>query len=348
LDTIPSSGLEKGLPLRSALDEPDLERVQQISRWYPTTKAYLALLGDKQFLFNDARTAFIMYAAYGQSWIAMGDPIGPPDAALPLVRRFQELALDHGTRPVFHEVRPECLPLYHALGMRSIRVAEEGRISLKAFSIEGREKGKLRNAVRKAQSEGCEFAMIPPAAIQDVLPELKSVSDAWLATKRTREKRFSMGRFEEDYVSQFGAGVVRRAQRIIAFVTVWSGDPTAELFVDLIRWRQDVPRGTVDFLFVRLIDWARAEGYAWLTLGMTPLPEPAAEDHRGFLAWLMWGMRRLGDRFYNVQGLRDYKDKFEPAWAPRYAVAPGKVALVHGLMDLVVVTSGGWWGVVAK
>lgn len=43
----------------------------------PHASAHLALLGDKQFLFNDARSAFIMDGISGRNRMAMGDPVGP-------------------------------------------------------------------------------------------------------------------------------------------------------------------------------------------------------------------------------------------------------------------------------
>jgi phosphatidylglycerol lysyltransferase len=43
---------------------------------------------------------------------------------------------------------------------------------------------------------------------------------------------------------------------------------------------------------------------------------------------------RHGDRFYNFEGLRDYKNKFDPVWSPRYLAAPGDLALPRILVDV--------------
>ena len=58
--------------------------------------ANLALLGDKNLLFNEDRTAFIMYQASGSSWVSMGDPVGPSALFESLVWTFVETLRRHG------------------------------------------------------------------------------------------------------------------------------------------------------------------------------------------------------------------------------------------------------------
>ena len=66
-------------PTAVSLGPADLETVGSIVRESPKTYANLALLDDKEFLFSPDKRAFIMYGVQGQSWIAMGDPVGPED-----------------------------------------------------------------------------------------------------------------------------------------------------------------------------------------------------------------------------------------------------------------------------
>jgi phosphatidylglycerol lysyltransferase len=57
---------------------------------------------------------------------------------------------------------------------------------------------------------------------------------------------------------------------------------------------------------------------------------------------------RLGENFYNFQGLRQYKDKFDPVWEPMYLASPGGLALPRILTNLAALISGGLRGVVTK
>ena len=55
-----------------------------------------------------------------------------------------------------------------------------------------------------------------------------------------------------------------------------------------------------------------------------------------------------GEHFYNFEGLRNYKAKFQPVWEPLYLVSPGGLALGQVLLDLAALNSGGVKGIVAK
>jgi len=57
---------------------------------------------------------------------------------------------------------------------------------------------------------------------------------------------------------------------------------------------------------------------------------------------------RFGENFYNFQGLRQYKEKFDPVWEPMYLASPGGLVLPRILTNLATLISGGLRGVVAK
>jgi phosphatidylglycerol lysyltransferase len=57
---------------------------------------------------------------------------------------------------------------------------------------------------------------------------------------------------------------------------------------------------------------------------------------------------RHGEHFYNFRGLRQYKDKFDPLWEPRYLASPGGLALPRVLANTAALISGGLRGVVSR
>jgi len=329
-------------------NEADLEQVRKIVRAYPAAKANLALLGDKKFLFNEMQSSFMMYGVQGRSWIALGDPVGPPEEAPALIQRFYQASTERGARPVFYEVRNEYLSVYESLGLHPLEIAEEGSVALASFSLAGPERRDLRNSVRKAEKEGCAFDWVPAAGARALLPELRAVSDAWLTSKHTREKQFSIACFDEDYLKNFSVGVVRQNGGIIAFVTLWAGTSGEEFYLDLMRSVPDVPRGTMDLLFVRLMEQAQEKGYSWFNLGMSPLSGPVDWTRHPIWGWVRGRLLRYGEKFYNTQGLRQYKEKFNPQWAARYLAAPSGLALMHAFVDVASLTSGGLRWVVLK
>ena len=79
-------------------------RPPRSSRTQRATFPFLVYLRDKALLFNDDRKAFVMYAVQGRTWVALGDPVGPPDRVPGLIRAFLERCDDFGGTPVFYEV----------------------------------------------------------------------------------------------------------------------------------------------------------------------------------------------------------------------------------------------------
>lgn len=342
--------------LRPAEPEPgaptpaDLDRAAAIADASPDTSAHLALLGDKSLLFSERGDGFIMYGVEGRSWVALGDPVGPPAEHAELAWRFREEADRHGGWTVFYEVGTECLPLYIDLGLTLLKLGERARVPLASFSLDGGGRKGMRRTLKEVEKSGSTFEVVPPEGVAMLLPELRRVSDAWLAEKSTREKGFSLGRFDESYLRRFPAAIVRdgTSGEVVAFANLWSSASREELSVDLMRFGPEAPRGVMEYLFLQLMLWGKAEGYRWFDLGMAPL---SGFERRALAPrWHRLGalLFRHGEHFYNFQGLRQYKEKFDPVWEPRYLASPGGLALPRVLANVASLISGGLRGVVAR
>ena len=339
--------LRPARPHIAAPSEADIQRVVEMIADVDDTTANLALLGDKNLLFNAERTAFIMYQASGHSWVAMGDPVGPAQACEALAWQFIENCDVMAVSPVFYQVKPQNLPLYIDLGLNLSKLGEEARVALPTFGLEGAARADLRQAHRRANRDGAQFEIVPRGAIGPILPELHAVSDAWLAEKHTGEKRFSLGCFDERYLMHFDCGVVRRGGAIVAFANLWRG-AASELSVDLMRYGGDAPKGVIDYLLIECMLWGKAQGYQWFNLGMAPLS--GLEEHALAPTWHKLGrmVQRYGEMFYPFEGLRKYKEKFVPEWRPRYLAAPDGLAIAGALLDVTALISGGVGKVLRK
>ena len=127
----------------------------------PTSHANLALLGDKSLLFSESGRGMLMYGVAGRSWVAMGDPVGPPAEQLELAWRFHELAQRHGGWTVFYEVGVAHLPLYIDLGLTLLKLGEEAFVPLAEFSLDGPDRRALRRTQRQMERDGVTFEVVP-------------------------------------------------------------------------------------------------------------------------------------------------------------------------------------------
>jgi phosphatidylglycerol lysyltransferase len=304
------------------------------------SEAMLAFTGDKCFLVSRSGAAFLMYRVRGRSWIVMGDPIGPNADWAELLWAIRGLADAAQGDLLLYQITPETLPIAIEMGLQIVKYGEEASVDLRSFTLEGGAMRGLRQCVRRAEREGAEFELVPAAGVPAILAELKAVSEAWLATKGHGEKGFSVGRFDPAFLSRFDCAVIRHGGSIVAFANVWTTGNKAELSVDLMRHTDHPPYGTMDLLFAKLMLWGRDQGYRRFSLGIAPLS--GIEARRLSPAWAKAAafLFRHGERVYRFEGLRAYKEKFGPAWSPRYIAGPRGLALVRGLIVLQSLIGG--------
>lgn len=326
----------------------ELARAEAIIAAQPFADANLALMGDKHLLFSATGNAFLMFGRQSRTWIALFEPVGPPAEWPELVWRFIELAANHGARAASYQVRPQSLPIYLDAGLRAFKLGEYAYVPLPEFTLKGSKRAALRQAVNRGEREGLSFALLNPEEGRELLPQLKPVSDAWLASCRAREKGFSLGAFDSRYLALQPLAIVRQHGRIVAFANVLRTGQKSEVSIDLMRHTPDAPGITMDFLFVQLLLHFKEQGYERFGLGMAPLSGMA--KHQLAPRWHRLGNLLFdhGEAFYNFRGLRSFKDKFLPIWEPRYLAAPGGLAALATLTDVTALIGRGVRGVLAK
>ncbi len=192
----------------------DLDRARLVIAKSDLTVCNAALTGDKRLLFNDSGDSFVMYQIAGRSWIALGDPVGRTPAAEELVWRFpRDVRPGMAARPSSTRPAATACPCTSTSGWPHSRSAKKPRVPLAEFSLEGSARADLRQAHRRAERDGATFEVLAPEQVIELIPVLEKISNSWLASKSTGEKRFSVGAFSAGYLCNFphGAGAQRGA-----------------------------------------------------------------------------------------------------------------------------------------
>ena len=167
------------------------------------SSANLALLGDKNFFYNEDKSAFIMYGKSGKSWISMGDPVGPENKVSDLVWSFFEFAEKRNARPVFFDVNKRFLHYYLELGFTILKLGEEARINLADFALKVSDNKALWTNYHKIKKADYQFELIHKDDVLEIMTQIKSVSEKWLLAKKMKEKCFSIGFYNEEYLRNF-------------------------------------------------------------------------------------------------------------------------------------------------
>jgi len=326
----------------------DLDRARAIIATQNNPDANFALTGDKSILFSESGQTFLMYRVQGRSWIVLGDPIGAAGDATQLVWDFSDAANAVNARPVFYEVTAHNLGLWAEMGLALHKMGEEAVVDLATFSLDGSHRKKLRTAYNRAGRDGLSFEILEPLISDAVLRELHVISDQWLAAKKSAEKQFSVGRFDFDYLRQFPIAVVRFEGRIVAFANVMRTDLREMATRDLMRHLDDAPSGVMEFLFTQMMLTLKEQGYAQFSFGMAPLA--GLETRRGsrWTSRLGAMVYRHGAHFYNFDGLRNFKNKFDPEWEPRFLAVSPRANILIVATEIATLIAGGLQNTVKK
>ncbi len=322
--------------------EPIPDIVRQLVAESEDTEANMALIGDKSFLISDDEKAFIAFADTGTSLISKGEPVGALEQGRDLIWQLRERADREGKRCAFYAVSPRYLPTYLDLGLSIMKIGEVARADLEGFTLNGSSKKGFRQARNRAEREGFTFEVIPRENLKPFLPELKLISDSWLASKQGEEKSFALGGFEETYISNFDHAVLRDPDgKIVAFANLFQSGNKHELSLDLMRYIPDGPGFAMDALFAEMMLWGARQGFRWFSLGAAPF---SGIDNRQLASfWNRVGgfVYEHGEHFYHFEGLRAFKQKFKPEWEPNYLASPGGLAMPRVLYEVNVLVSGG-------
>lgn len=303
--------------------------------------ARFALLDDKSYYFSSSGQTVIAYVAKGRGAIALGDPIGPQADRQGAIAGFREFCAKNDWHPAFYQTLPDDLEIYQTLGFHTLKIGEEAIVDLAQFTLEGKAGRNLRTAVNKFTKQGYRVQYYAPPVSDDLLVELRAISDDWLGAMEGAEKKFSLGWFAPNYLRDCEIAVVEDPQGTpMAFANLVPEYQLNEATLDLMRHHRDVEHGAMDFLFVSLMQHCQAQGYDSFNLGLVAL---SGVGEMPSAPGLEKGMRYLYEHLnsiYNFQGLRAYKDKFHPRWEPRYFVYPHLADLPAVVVALVRADSG--------
>ncbi|QDP39935.1 phosphatidylglycerol lysyltransferase domain-containing protein [Radiobacillus deserti] len=278
--------------------------------------SHLFFLNDKEVYWAQRQTVLIVYKKIANKLVVLGDPIGPEDSLPEAILEFHKYCKIQGLKPVFYQVSPAYMQYYHETGYRFIKLGEEGKVNLQNFSLAGKKGAKLRTRFNKFTRNGFRFEVLNPPFSSELLQALKEVSDSWLGDQK--EKAFSVVSFSKEYVSRFHVGILYNANNeIVAFATL-ADDFKETINIDLMRKREDSPHGTMDVLFIHILQWAKENEYETCSLGMAPLSNVGSCKYSFATEKFIRLAYLYGNSLYNFKGLKEFKEKFACTWEPKY------------------------------
>jgi phosphatidylglycerol lysyltransferase len=328
--------------LRSGATVTEQQRAKEIvERYGHSSLARFTLFDDKAYYFSPSGQSVISYVAKGRGAIALGDPIGPLEDRHETIAGFQNFCARNDWYPAFYQTLPNDLMLYQTLGMQTLQIGEEAIVDLKQFTLDGKAGKNLRSAINRLTKSGHSVEFHQPSLSNELLKDLKIISDEWLQMMHGSEKKFSLGWFDKNYLRECKVAVVRTPNgNISAFANIVPEYQLNDVTIDLMRRKQEIENGTMDFLFISLFQHFKEQGYDGFNLGLSALSGVGIAERSPKIEKGIHYLYEHLNHFYNFKGLHEYKDKFHPQWEPRYLIYPSLVALPDVVVGLIRADSG--------
>jgi phosphatidylglycerol lysyltransferase len=184
-------------------------------------------------------------------------------------------------------------------------------------------KSSLRAQLNRSRNKGI---VVSPMSAEEATghPALRRVLNEWLATRGLPPMHFLV---EPDTLTRLfdrRVFVARsRTGEIVAFLVASPAPARGGWLIEQFVRGRNAPNGTVELLLDSAVRSFAAEGYDYVTLGLAPLSRHGSgpEANPMWLRLLLRWVRAHGRRFYNFEGLDNFKAKFLPErWEPVYAI----------------------------
>jgi phosphatidylglycerol lysyltransferase len=231
------------------------------------------------------------------------------------------------------------LSYLHVGGYAFFKLGEEVLVDLNSLSFSDKKQETLQVTADKFKRKGYSVSIIKPPYSSDLLNKLRTVSEEWL--QGSREKGFSYGFFDEDYLNRTEIALVKdQNSAIIGFanlISVYDDQLTSS--VDLMRILPNAPTGTTDFLFLSLLSLAKENGYQRFNMGMTPLTN-AGLSRFSFLSERIAAQIFLHSHFiYNNVRLDRLSENQTRIWEPKFLAYRRKSSLPFTMMQISLLIS---------
>jgi phosphatidylglycerol lysyltransferase len=276
---------------------------------------------DKSFFFSPSRRGFVAYRVGNHFALALADPVGPEEEIEGIVSGYAEFCRENDWGVGFHQTLPDFLPLYEKLGFRKIKIGDDAIVDLARFSLDGKERKAFRHIVNKLEEGGISYRWHEPPLSDEVVAQAKEVSDAWLRIAGRKERQFTLGAFDPEYIRSTPlAAVTDAGGKMLAIANQIPSYRAGETTIDLMRHRHDAQAGVMDYLFVKLFLQMKEKGFARFSLGMAPMSGFQKNENASIEERAIHSFFQHLNFLFSYRGLKRYKAKFADSWEPRYSI----------------------------
>ena len=264
----------------------------------------------------------VSYGVAGAVALAAGDPIGPRTAWPGAIRAFGDRAAEQGRVPAVIGCSEEAMEAYERAGMHRVYLGDEAVLELTGFDIEEKGRQHARRGWNRGRRDGLTAEVRRSGTLDAATTaELVDLSDRWRAGAAERGFSMSLGRLFDPRDRNCIVVIARdKSGGLAGFLNLvpWGRDGAS---LDVMRRDKGAPSIINEFLIVEAAQQLPSLGVTRLSLNFAFLRGLiTAADLAGASWWARvqaWFLRRMS-RWFQIESLYLFNQKFGPDWVPRF------------------------------
>ncbi|MEU7639151.1 phosphatidylglycerol lysyltransferase domain-containing protein [Streptomyces sp. NPDC039016] len=295
---------------------------------------YFALRRDKGAVFSPSGKAAVCYRVISGVMLASGDPIGDVEAWPGAIERFMEEARAHSWTPAVTGCSETGGQVWtRETGMDALELGDEAIVDVADFTLTGRSMRNVRQMVKRIERNGYETRV---RRVRDLDPEelarIQKAAAAWRDTDTERGFSMALGRI--DAVAD-GDAVIATAHlapaegeepgpfgdlKAMQHFVPWGRDGIS---LELMRRDRSADPGMNELLIVAALQAAPELRIAQVSLNFAVFRSSLERGEKlgaGPVLRVWRGMLIFLSRWYQIESLYKFNDKFRPRWEPRFVV----------------------------
>ncbi|MDR2426891.1 MAG: phosphatidylglycerol lysyltransferase domain-containing protein [Endomicrobium sp.] len=315
--------------VRSFFNKPvvfDMKDITNIVNTSDYSYAFNALSGDKKFVVNKDKGAFIMYAPIRNNWIALGDPVGDAKKKSELLWKFKELTDDEAVKPAFIGIDHKNMHIYEDIGLDVFNIGQEAKVPLRMLNRNEEVVKYFDKISLEVEAEGYVHEIISPQEFDKNRETYAAINEEWIKNSNYIKRNFIPGKYDEQYMKKMNFGIIKKDGKMCAFSVIAASKSGYEASSGVVR-HTGCEEKVFEYILFKNMLWAKSNGYKWFDLGLTYVPN---SDNDNDIIKRFAKMFTFAEHFdYDLAKLKEFKNKFYPIWHNKYiALRPDKYIMM--------------------
>lgn len=310
------------------LDPEDEQRLRSLLATHGSRDSlgYFALRRDKSVVWSASGKAAVTYRVVSGVALVSGDPLGDPEAWPGAIEAYRDLVDRHGWTPAVMGCSALGATVFRReYGLAALEFGDEAVVEVDRFSLEGRAMRGVRQACARAERAGYTVQL---RRVRDLsraeIDEIRVAADAWRVDPVERGFSMALSRFGDPQDSDCVLVTAHRngaLHGLLHFVP-WSSDG---LSLDLMRRDRAADNGLNELMIVSTLHRCASLGVRRVSLNFAVFRDALARGERigaGPVLRLWRRVLLIASRWWQIDSLYRFNDKFAPSWQPRYFCYP--------------------------